>query len=104
MSLIKLRNNNQETSSHLQERLTQEFEHPSQDYAQPFINIDRPGERVHLLVVWDDWHSLSQQERSLLIMDAYRAAEGPEAASLVSVAMGLTQQEAERLGFDLEPA
>ena len=88
----------------MQERLTQEFEHPSQDYIPPFINIERPGERVHLLVVWDDWRSFSQQERSVVIMDAYRAAEGAEAASLVSVAMGLTQQEAERLGFDLEPA
>ena len=104
MSLIKLRNTNQEVSSSLQERLTQEFRHPSQDYIPPFINIEYPGERVHLLVVWDDWRSLSQQERSLIIMDAYRAAEGAEAANLVSVAMGLTSTEAERLGFDLEPA
>ena len=104
MSLIKLRNNTQEAVSDLQGRLTQEFKRPSQDYVPPFINIDHPGERTHLLVVWDDWRSLSQQERSVLIMDAYRAAEGEEAASLVSVAMGLTLSEAERLGFDLEPA
>lgn len=104
MSLIKLRNNIQEAASSLQERLTQEFEHPSQNYVPPFINIDHLGERIHLLVVWDDWRSLSQQERSVLIVDAYRTAEGEGAASLVSVAMGLTLSEAERLGFDLEPA
>ena len=104
MSLIKLRNTNQEVSNHLQERLTEEFKHPSQDYSPPFINIEHPGERVHLLVIWDDWRSLSQQERSVLNMDAYRTAEGEETASLVSVAMGLTISEAERLGFDLEPA
>ncbi len=103
MSLIKLRQNNQETQDRLQQRLTQEFAHPSEDYAPPLINIERPGERTHLLVIWDDWDSLSQQDRSVLIMDSYRAAEGDDAANRVSVAMGLTQREAERLGFDFEP-
>lgn len=103
MSLIKLRHNDQQAQNRLEQRLTEEFAHPSPEYAQPFINIEQPGNRFHLLVIWDDWEPLSQQDRSVLIMNSYRQAEGEDAASRVSVAMGLTQREADRLGFAFDP-
>lgn len=89
------------------QRLTEEFGHyeePDQAYHQPLISIDRPGERTHLLVIWDVWRSLSQQERSALIMDAYQASYGQASALNVSVAMGLTQDEAAQLGIGFIPA
>ena len=104
MSLVMLRQNRQQDADFLQKRLADEFRHPADEYPAPFINIERPGASTHLLVVWDDWRDLSQQERSYLILRAYEAAEGPDAAAEVSVAMGLTVSEAEGLGFELEPA
>ncbi len=103
MSLVMLRQNQQSNVDGLQQRLTEEFLHPADEYAPPFINIERPGASIHLLVVWDEWHDLSQQDRSYLILRAYEAAEGVDAAAEVSVAMGLTSAEAERLGFEFEP-
>lgn len=103
MSLVALRHVQEDNVTALQQRLAEEFLHPADGYAAPFINIERPGNSTHLLVVWNDWHDLSQQDRSQLIMRAYEAAEGAEAATAVSVAMGLTEAEAERMGFVFEP-
>ncbi len=103
MSRVMLRQNPQNNVDLLQQRLTEEFSHPANEYAAPFINIERPSNSTHLLVVWDDWRNLSQQERSSLIMRAYEEAEGEAAAVGVSVAMGLTTSEAEGLGLELEP-
>ena len=89
----------------LQARLTQEFQaEDSEDYRQPLVAIEPVGDRNHLLVIWDAWRNLGQGERSRLIMDAYEAAKGREAALNASVAMGLTQEEAQRLGFSFKPA
>ena len=104
MSLVILRQHRQNDIDVLQQRLAEEFLHPADTYAAPFINIERPGTSTHLLVIWDDWRDLSQQDRSYLILRAYEAAKGADAAAEVSVAMGLTTTEAETLGFELEPA
>ncbi len=103
MSRVRLRQAEDENVEALQQRLAEEFQHPADEYSAPFINIERPGNRTHLLVVWDDWQNLNQQDRSSLILRAYEAAEGLESAREVSVAMGLTQEEAKRLGFEFEP-
>ena len=106
MSRLQLLNRTELSSEQLTQLLAEEFrryDDPDQEYHQPLIQIDRPAERAHLLVIWDAWRTSSQQERSLIIMDAYREAMGHEAALAVSVAMGLTQDEAVRLGFDFVP-
>ena len=104
MSLVKQKNTVQEEASELRQTLTQEFHHPTPGYVQPLISITQPGQRTHILVVWDEWKTLSQQERSQIIMHAYEEEYGLAEVQTVSVAMGLTSSEAERLGFDLEPA
>ena len=104
MSLVTLRQSRQNNVEELRQRLTDEFMQPANEYAAPFINIERPGASTHLLVVWDEWRDLSQQERSSLILRAYEAAHGIDASLDVSVAMGLTVSEAETLGFELELA
>ena len=105
MSLIKMSARTPNTS-HLIADLAAEFAHPAQEYRQPLISVDQPGARTHLLVVWDQWSSLSQQERSEIIMAAYTQAHlnDPEAVLNVSVAMGLTQEEARDLGYEFETA
>jgi hypothetical protein len=53
-------------------------------------------------VIWSDWGDFNQQERSEIIMDAYEEARGSDLVSLVTVAMGLTPTEAERMGIEYE--
>lgn len=102
MSLVTVRYSRQNDTDNLQQRLVEEFLHPANAYAAPFINIERPGASTHLLVVWDEWRDLSQQDRSYLILSAYEAAKGAEAATEVSVSMGLTISEAETLGVEFD--
>lgn len=107
MSRLKLEDRPSVDTPLIVQNLTQEFARYNEEgteYRQPLISIDRPGERTHLLVIWDDWHTLSQQERSSLIMDAYQGAYGESEAREVSVAMGLTQDEATQLGISFVPA
>jgi hypothetical protein len=90
----------------LVDTLAQEFHTPSSEVQQPYFQIQPqpPLNRVHITVIWDRWNKLSHQERSEIILDAYEKCQGQGSAQSVSVAMGLTQQEADRLGFILEPA
>lgn len=104
MSLVKQKNGAMQDTSDITQTLVEEFHQPTPGYIQPLISITRPGQRTHILVVWDEWKSLSQQERSEIIMHAYETEYGPLEVQMVSAAMGLTSVEAERLGFDLEPA
>lgn len=86
--------------------LAQEFRSPSVESKQLYFQIQPqpPLNRFHITVIWDRWKNQSHQERSEIILDAYEAWQGPGSAQSISVAMGLTQQEAERLGFILETA
>ena len=104
MSLVKQKNVADEAASELRQILASEFHQPTPGYVQPLISVTRPGNRAHVLVGWDTGKNLSQQERSLIIMQAYEDEYGPLEAQMVSAAMGLTSVEAERLGFELEPA
>lgn len=71
--------------------------HPS---GQPVIyenEIAQTG-KYHVTVVWDDWARLPLQARSRVILDAYKSAD-PAKTGKLSIAMGLTQQEAASLGL-----
>lgn len=67
---------------------------------EPFILQDRvPQTRTrHVVVIWDKWSDLDRSGRSKIILDAYEKAEVLGNDSL-SVAMGLTQQEAMQMGY-----
>lgn len=90
----------------LVDALAQEFRTPATENKEPYFQIQPqpPLNRLHITVVWDRWKNQSHQERSEIILDAYEAWQGPGSAQAVSVAMGLTQQEADRSGFVLESA
>ena len=55
------------------------------------------GRSIHLLVIWDAWRSLSNIERSSVIMDAYAQVHGKD--PMPAVAMGVTGSEAISLGY-----
>jgi hypothetical protein len=82
--------------------LQNEFEHPSDNAENPVIIGEPPDPTKpidRLYVIWDAWDDLDLRERSELIMDAYTAAKGVEAAMKISVAMGLTTKEARRMNI-----
>jgi hypothetical protein len=70
---------------------------------QPVIIIEgKKDEPIHVYVIWDKWGELSQTERSEIIMDVVENLAGEHqlpAQSPVTVAMGLTAEEAKRMGI-----
>ena len=67
---------------------------------EPVIIIDRPHVgTTHLYVIWSKWGGLEQRVRSRIVYDAFAEAKGTDEADNVTVAMGLTPDEADRLGI-----
>jgi len=83
--------------------LVQELRHPREARGRPLILIKQEGRGlirpIQLYVVWRKWESLSQLERSEIIMDAYEQVKGADEAQKVVSAMGLTPEEAPRMGI-----
>ena len=65
--------------------------------------LGRRGAGIYLMgyVVWKQWGMISQQDRSELIMDACEQVKGPDWSLKVVVAMGLTPDEAQRMGIEV---
>jgi hypothetical protein len=62
---------------------------------QPIIYETRyPTGLASATVIWDEWASIPDEERSETILRAYEGAEGPDAASKIALASGLTVPEA----------
>jgi hypothetical protein len=85
--------------------LMREWTRPKQT-GQPVIVLEgEENEPQHIYVVWDEWEGLDQKDRSEIIMDVAEHLSGDKALpdlSLVTVAMGLTTEEAERMGIKAE--
>lgn len=78
-----------------------EWSNPSEN-GQPLIIIEgQDGEPRHIYVIWDEWGELSQVDRSEVIMDVVDHLAGEAVINdPVTVAMGLTSEEARRFGID----
>ena len=87
-------------------RLLEEWRSPQpSENSEPVIIEERPGnyDRVnHLYVVWSDWGDLTPIERSKVVMQAYARFRGQDLANSVTLAMGLTPDEAEKIGIRLD--
>jgi hypothetical protein len=85
----------------LRDRLVDEWRHPDPAAQQPVIVEESggAGQPIHVYVIWDDWSPIGTIERSEVIMDAYEAVHGTAQSTNVTVAMGLTPAEADRLGI-----
>jgi hypothetical protein len=81
------------------ERLAKEWVDQQSGNSQPIILEERDSMQrlVHVYVVWDEWESLAADERAEIVLDACAKAKGPDAAVDLTVAMGLTRTEADRL-------
>lgn len=85
----------------LNQRLTEEWHNRATTEPRPDIReeVDQQGRPVHLYVIWSEWADIDHQRRSEVIMDAFIAVHGAAAVSNISVAMGITPEEAKRMGI-----
>ena len=60
----------------------------------------RRSNRIHVTVLWDRWAAVGPEERSRIILEAYRDVRGPSALLTLTSALGLTHAEAKRLGVE----
>lgn len=87
----------------LAERLLEEWRAQQAGEGEPLIIEEAPrrGERPnHLYVVWSEWGDLTPIERSKMILQAYEKYKGCDIASSVTLAMGLTPDEARLMKID----
>jgi hypothetical protein len=71
------------------------------DCGQPMIDEEsfpRTG-LLKVTVVWDAWQSVPDDERSKVILESYRQAEGDDYARRITLASGLTIPEAYASGL-----
>ncbi len=87
----------------LRRRLIEEWQERGTVEPRPDIReeLDRAGQHVvHVYVVWEEWQDLDHQRRSEVITDAFIEVKDEDAILYLTVAMGLTQAEAKRMGIE----
>jgi hypothetical protein len=62
------------------------------------VQIPATGSR-HVRVIWDEWERIDDEQRSLIIVEAYTKLEGEEVEEQLTVADGVTPTEALALGL-----
>lgn len=87
-------------ASKLMKALGDEWESPRTS-GEPLIVLEGgEGQPIHIYVIWNEWEGLSELERSEIILNV--AEQRLDDPSLVTVAMGLTAREAERMGIAVD--
>ena len=83
----------------LKNELIKEWKNQNSTNDQPVIleEVQQPYPTIHLFVIWDDWKDMEQTERSEIILDAFKEIRGEQKALDVTVSMGLTTNEAQRM-------
>ena len=94
-------------SSELTEILKNEWLNPQSGLAEPIVIEEESPQTqtLRLYVVWSKWAALSQQQRSEIVMDAFSLVatkeNRPQDVARVTIAMGLTREDAERMQIQL---
>ena len=65
--------------------------------APQIVEEEQRGGFLHVAVIWDNWQDVERADRGKIIMDAYQQQRSDVVAK-ITVALGLTHAEAERLG------
>jgi hypothetical protein len=65
--------------------------------APQIVEEENRRHMMHVTVIWDEWRDIAPEQRGKIIMDAYEQAQRDDLLR-ITVAMGLTHEEAERLG------
>jgi hypothetical protein len=82
----------------LVDQLTAEWSSPTQSAAAPVIleETDASGNVVHVYVVWDEWAHLDRTVRGEAIMEAAKRVKSSSEVLDITIALGVTPEEADR--------
>lgn len=84
----------------LRAELISELRAPNES-GEPVIVIERSRpSSIHLFAVWSRFEEVEQYVRSRVLLDAFKEAKGEDEALKVTVSMGLTPVEAQRMGIE----
>jgi len=85
----------------LVDRLADEWRTPNPKATEPVILEERisHGDIIHIYVVWSDWEHLTREQRGEIIMDAAERLKPKIEVLKITIAMGLTPDEADRFGI-----
>ena len=88
-----------ETHDQLVGDLLREWKCPNQGNTEPVIleETGQDGKLAHIYVVWSRWAHLDRIERSEIVMEAAERKMPPHRVMDISIAMGLTPDEAKRM-------
>ena len=93
-------------SDEMRLRLIQEWLHPQEGASEPIIIEETAqyyDDLLHFYVIWAEWSQMPQRDRSEIILRAYKDSHSNGNGKKVSIAMGLTAEEARRMGIDYAP-
>jgi hypothetical protein len=82
----------------LVKRLATEWHNRKSTGTEPVIleEKNKKGDVVHVYVIWSDWEELDREQRGDVIMDAAERVLKLPALLNITIAMGLTPDEADR--------
>jgi hypothetical protein len=98
MPIVTIKPQTRAPDEQLMQRLVDEWQGKGTEPRPTIVHEeDEQGVVVHVYVVWTEWGDLDQQARSELITAAYWKVFEEKGLAL-TVAMGLTPEEAKRMG------
>jgi hypothetical protein len=85
----------------LVKRLAKEWRSKNSTAKEPVIleEPNRKGDVEHVYVIWGDWAQLDRTLRGEIIMDAVETVKPKADVLKITIAMGLTPDEADRFGL-----
>ena len=98
----KIQPRNRKRPEQFVDRLYGEWKQPQDDRNAPLIIEEAPSALAdvnHLYVIWEVWAEMTPFERSKVILQACERHRGRDFASSITLALGLTPAEADRLGI-----
>lgn len=91
------------SANHVQlvDELAAEWSKATSNAAEPVILEETAprGGATHVYVVWGQWSQLGREERGEIIMDAAEKVKSQTDVQRITIAMGLTPDEADRFGI-----
>ncbi|HTW93884.1 MAG TPA: hypothetical protein VMD30_03755 [Tepidisphaeraceae bacterium] len=85
----------------LVKELAEEWSRKDSGNTEPkiFIERTRDGKLAHVYVIWSKWDGREWGERSEIVMDAAQKALPEQEVLNITIAMGVTPDEARRMGI-----